>query len=239
MPHTTAPIGSLIGKTFGRSVRSTTTSACMPGSSEPVVPPNPATRAPSAVAKRITSRVLISRGRPAFPASLRSKTVACCNEIAARICANRSPGATRSSSTPSPGRMSRPISCWIGGGPRPAAISLDGAIVTEAPDAARASTSASSSWERWASVTSSPRSPASAISEITPRSHPFEPAWAWMRRPASRARAHSFASAWTSLDAGTTDPDAMRVAGPARPARRATMSWPVRCPAAPWLVAPE
>ena len=38
----------------------------------------------------------------------------------ARICANGSPGATRSSSTPRPGRTSRPISCWIGGGPRPA-----------------------------------------------------------------------------------------------------------------------
>ena len=67
----------------------------------------------------MTSRVLISRGRPAFPASLRSKTVACCKEIVARIWANRSPGATRSSSIPKPGRMPRSISCWIGGDPEP------------------------------------------------------------------------------------------------------------------------
>ncbi len=70
MPQTTAPIGSLIGKTFGRSARSTRTSACIPSSSEPVTPPNPATRAPSAVAKRITLRVLISSGRPPLPGQL-------------------------------------------------------------------------------------------------------------------------------------------------------------------------
>ena len=42
MPQTTAPIGSLIGKMFGRSARSTRTSACMPTSREPVTPRSPA-----------------------------------------------------------------------------------------------------------------------------------------------------------------------------------------------------
>ena len=121
MPQTTAPIGSLIGKMLGRSVRSTTTSACLPGSSEPVTPPRPATRAPSdgGVADHVP-RAHELWAAPALPASLRSNTVACCSEIVARIWANMSPGATRSSSTPSPGRMSRSISSWIGGDPEAA-----------------------------------------------------------------------------------------------------------------------
>src|SRR5918995_1051851 len=134
-------------------------SACFPGSSDPVTRPNPATRAPSTVAKRITSRVLISRGSPAFPASLRSKTVACWNEIVARIWANMSPGETRSSSTPRPGRRWRSTSCWIGGDPRPPAISLAGANETDAPAPARASMVVSSRPGPWTSVTSAPRSP--------------------------------------------------------------------------------
>src|SRR5690606_34290376 len=36
MPHTTAPIGSLMGAILGRSVRSMTMSACFPTSSVPV-----------------------------------------------------------------------------------------------------------------------------------------------------------------------------------------------------------
>ena len=204
---------------FGRSVRSTTTSACLPASSEPVTSPTPATRAPSEVAQRITSRVVMSRGSEALPVSLRSNTVACCTEIVPRIWANTSPDPISSSSTPRPGRMSRSISSWIGGAPRPPAISLDGARDTHAPEAAMASRSAPSNREQCASTTSSPSSCATAARP--PGSIEPQPPCAWIRSPSSRARPHSSATPSGSPAAGTTDPNASVVVGPAASVRRA------------------
>ena len=216
MPQTTAPIGSLIGKMFGRSARSTRTSACMPTSSEPVTPRSPAATAPSLVAKRMTLRVVISFGTPPLPASLRSNTVACCIEIAARICANRSPGATRTSSTARPGRTSLSIRCWIGGDPEPPVISLTGAIEIAAPEDAIASTSVAESSEPWTTVTSSPRRPRSDAAEMVS----FALACTWMRRPSSRADAHA-AAAPSEATPWAIAPNAIVVDGPARSRRRA------------------
>ncbi len=190
MPHTTAPIGSLIGKMLGRSVRSTTTSACMPGSRDPVTATEP--RHPGAVDGGVADHVARAhqvREHRAFPASLRSKTVACCmrdrrphlGEHVARgdplvVDPQARPDVAvdqlldrRRPETRSPSRST-------------------GASDTEAPDDAMASRSASSSPERWTSVTSSPRSPRAAASEITPCPELSDPAWAWMRRPSSPGR---------------------------------------------------
>ena len=119
MPHTTAPIGSLIGKTLGRSARSTIDVGLHPGL-ERSGDASPAGDA-RAVDRGVPDHVARAHqlGSPALPASLRSNRVACCTEIVARIWAKRSPGVRRSSSTPRPGRMSRSISCWIGGAPKP------------------------------------------------------------------------------------------------------------------------
>ena len=171
--------------------------------------------APSLVAKRMTLRVVISFGTPPLPASLRSNTVACCIEIAARICANRSPGATRTSSTARPGRTSLSIRCWIGGDPEPPAISLTGAIEIAAPEDAIASTSVAASREPWTTVTSSPRSPRSDAAEMVS----FALACTWMRRPSSRAAAHA-AAAPSEATPWAIAPNAIVVDGPARSRRR-------------------
>ena len=188
-PTPTAPIGSLIGKMLGRSVRSTMTSACMPGSSDPVTPTQPGH--PGAVdggeADHV-ARAHQSRERRPCPASLRSKTVACCSEIVARICANMSPGATRSSSTPEARAGCRGRSAAGSGAIRARPPSRSTARATprrRTPRSRRRPRRRARS--RWTSVTSSPRSPRSASSEIAPRPDASGSAWAWMRRPSSRA----------------------------------------------------
>ena len=127
MPHTTAPIGSLIGKMLGRSVRSTMTSACHAGLQGPGHA-DPGRRRGRPRRSRTGSRRACSSdggARPCPSACDRRpwRAAARSSPASARTCR---PGVRRSSSTPSPGRMSWSISCWIGGGPAPAAISLDG-----------------------------------------------------------------------------------------------------------------
>ena len=186
MPHTTAPIGSLIGKMFGRSVRSTTMSACIPGSSEPVIPPNPATRAPSAW-RSGSRRGCSSVGKAGLARQLAIEDGGVLQRDRRTHLREHVAGATRSSSTPRPG-------------PHVAADQLldRGRPETRRHLARRRHRHRSAGrregidirvveWESGERdvVTEEPRS---AISEITPRSHPFGPAWAWMRRPAPGPR---------------------------------------------------
>ena len=90
---TTVETGSMTGYVLEWSQRITTTSACLPGVSEPVRSSSPQTRAPSIVANSSTSRELRSSGSSSLPAA----NAASCSSSRAeakrnRICVNMSPG---------------------------------------------------------------------------------------------------------------------------------------------------
>jgi hypothetical protein len=89
---TTVETGSMIGYMFVWSQR-TTTSACLPGVSEPVRLSTPQTRTPSIVANSSTSRLVRSVGSSSLPAAKAASCApsrACANRN--RICVNMSPG---------------------------------------------------------------------------------------------------------------------------------------------------
>ena len=163
---------------------------------------------------------------PPLPASLRSNNVACCTEMTARIWAKTSPGASRSSPTPRPGRMPRSMSCCMGGGPTPPAMSLAGVSATAVDDAAMASKSASLRRVQWDNVTSGPSSPRRPSSATSPPAAAAVPAWAWIRRPASRAWAHRAATPSSSASTRSGEPTRERGVSGRRRARLATRRRP-------------
>ncbi len=163
----------------------------------------------------MTSRVLRRLGTPALPASLRSKSVACCSELTARIWAKRSPGPSVSSPIPRPGRIARSISDCSGGAPCPVVISRVGASARPAPLEAIASMSDPSRWVACNKVTSGPSKPLASSDAAMPRSPGVTPdVGVDAERRLSRATPHASGTRSRSTPAGSWGPKASVVLGP-------------------------
>ncbi len=126
--RTTAPTGSTIGAVPGADPSITTTSACLPGVSEPVRSSSPATCAPSRVAIVSRSRaVSASAGSGSSLAQTESFDRHRSAENAQRISVNMSPGTVVTTSIERLGRKPWARAFMIGGQPWPICISTWGA----------------------------------------------------------------------------------------------------------------
>ena len=188
-PSTRAATGSAISACARPSSRQTATSACLPGSREPIWSSQPSSRAPPIVASSSASRTASACGPPRARANSRACRASSISEQASLLAA---PSTPRPTGTPAARRSA------VRAMPAPSRALDDGQCATPVPVSASFLMAGSSKWMPWASQTSSPsQSSASMYSTgVRPKrsrqnssSSRVSARWVCSRTPLSRASA--------------------------------------------------